>query len=471
MLLVGHVQILKEAIKKAGLWSFFNDSKDEFLGYKLLESGVKFPDVPCATRSVSYNKEANNLKVIMENYRLCNPMDLLSKLAAKKGYKDDIFSEAYLSHNFLLAYLHSMTPTPDQTTSQVLKNILQLAKVFLSLSAHDVTAKTGPRPNNFWIGVLLHMIMDSFSPAHCMRFGHFNESKSVSLVKLMKAMKRLNIRDGHKPVDLSMDAIMIVLESVARDIISAKSTIKNPSGIAKDRQQSIWNEAVNGNFKKLIIDKLQEYHLPMQMYPNEPKREKDLIQMFYSIYMYEKLKHDYKVSNHDASGNASGSSDEWRKYRIMNFLYYNNQSHSRHAMKDTIKYIKYKHKKEYYDYIVSVCAVIIKSFYEFTEDVAHHSDYDKIKKLQNKYVSKCMQFLREKVFYLHPHCEDIPSGYDVSLIKAEFIGQNGENDNLNNSYPAYVHQDESHSLDETKVEKQPFLESFLKRFSRSKKTL
>lgn len=133
---------------------------------KVLLPGVYYPDLPCAKRTVRGGRVRHT------RMRLCS----VRKLVGSVGLSTRLM-EIYASHNGVMSYLHAMAPLPDARVRQVRDRVLAQTLVLFATALCDDTSdldlppesRDSPRPNPFWLGQALHVLMDSYSPAHTLR--------------------------------------------------------------------------------------------------------------------------------------------------------------------------------------------------------------------------------------------------------------------------------------------------------------
>ena len=416
MLLDGHVSLLKEAISsRAGLKKFFSSQKDVNLSYDQLEKGVKYPDVPCAKRQLKYiggKPGSYDLHVAMQTYDTCNPMSLIKYLTKRTGFAKDVLSEAYLSHNYLLAYLHSMTPNPNITNGQVLTSILQFCRIMASLAIRDVVhMERNDLPNAFWLGILIHTITDSFSPAHTLRYMHYPPQKIDVIRRVLKNLDRLSLHDGYKPSDLSEDVSLSIILEIANDVLLSKGP-------------KITNEA---DVLVAFRSKLVKMGLPVEMYPTDSVMQKRIIHMFKTIYMYQKLGRDIRSNDNMRAPTRDTSKADMANMGIVSFMYYNSQDHSAHIRKDTLMYIKGRYgSQRYLQKIVEICADILDRYVASCKEISTITDKAKHKVIQEAFVKGTMETLRSRVFFMHDsESLQLKSGANISRIKKEFLENAG----------------------------------------------
>lgn len=133
--------------------------------FRSLINGLYYPDLPCASRTL------RNGVVTHDEIKLCSLKNLF--LSAT-----DHLHEAYASHNGSMAYLHAMAPTPVATIGRVRDSVVRQLLVLFAAGVRDETTVGLDRsdlseamPNAFWLGQALHVLMDSYSPAHTLRVG------------------------------------------------------------------------------------------------------------------------------------------------------------------------------------------------------------------------------------------------------------------------------------------------------------
>lgn len=125
----------------------------------LLVDGLFYPDMPCAKRMI------RNGRVKHERLKLC------ALHRALTGVFGDRLLEAYASHNGAMSYLHAMAPDPGMRVRFVRDRVAGLILLLFATALFDDTTLSLPSPgaNPFWIGQALHVLMDSYSPAHALR--------------------------------------------------------------------------------------------------------------------------------------------------------------------------------------------------------------------------------------------------------------------------------------------------------------
>jgi hypothetical protein len=464
MLIKGHTEVLKKAVQDTEeVERFFaREPKGSHLSYEMLEIGVKYQDMPCATRVLDYvqEKDRRNVRVYMKDYKLCNPLSLLvhagpypmSRSSAELAH----LSEAYISHNLTLAYLHSMTPTPDMTNAQVAREVLRLCASLAAMAINDSLSMDGAKnaPNAFWMGVLLHLVTDAFSPAHVLRHAHHSSRKSDAILAVLRTLHAMEVREGYRPKDLSVDLVVRTVEEVASEILDRVEA--GGRGVPASRSDVLG----------LLRSRHASKGLPVGSFPSTPGQLSALMDMFMAIYMYQRMKRkagalldDPKLArtignkdkdkNNNKNNNKNKEKDNistflhmvnkkgsfkdrttWdekqrKRMGIVCFLYYNNQSHASHFFRDTSLYIKYssKYKKvRYYEGVVSVCSALLDRYVQAVQELRGKNGKDGASEVEQRFVDDVLTYLESEVFFFHaPDCGDLHSGYDIDLIEREFV--------------------------------------------------
>lgn len=164
MFIAGHVAILEDAVR---LLATEHGVELGAAVVRALIAGVKYPDLPCG-RYVVAPSGRRQRQVFMSSQSPCSAVKLYKTLSPRYAYK-----EIYHSHNGSLAFMHAMARSSDDTVSGLLSAILRHLASYaaLAMAGDDVapTAARAGKPNAFWMGIVLHVIMDSYSPAHTIR--------------------------------------------------------------------------------------------------------------------------------------------------------------------------------------------------------------------------------------------------------------------------------------------------------------
>ena len=217
----GHEIILKRAIDMldSNIHAYLNGDN-----MKNLFQGLKYPDFPCGTyklvpikkkntrNSTATNKETKQteVKLIFER-KLCSLFKLFGDL-------DNVLASAFSSHNGYYSVWHSMTYNPERPVYKISRDILDQIMGFLRLSVYsDFNRDIGDR--FFWLGMALHTIMDSYSPAHTLRL----QSSTEDPTDLLDAVKTYPADMNNKTLQVNAilkdlkDALMPIAENIDSD--------------------------------------------------------------------------------------------------------------------------------------------------------------------------------------------------------------------------------------------------------------
>ena len=145
----GHNEILEEALKKTK-YKFTQKQLEE------IKKGLRYPDFPCG----SY---------VFDQGRIVFKRTLCSLIRVFRDITNN-FASSYASHNGYYSVWHSMTYNPERSVHKITRDIIDQIISFLSLCFLDEnTGAVRSTPEYFWLGMALHVIMDSYSPAHTLR--------------------------------------------------------------------------------------------------------------------------------------------------------------------------------------------------------------------------------------------------------------------------------------------------------------
>ena len=186
MFISGHIEIIQDVIDNYLPKDFFPNKQS----IKDLFIGLQYPDAPCG----KYKITSNNT-ILFKRAKLCELIKFL-KLFSSVHYGE---SKIFQFHKGYFAHLHSMSTDPENTVLKIRDKIITSIIGYALLSFYDdnIFAETREmKPNSFWIGIILHMITDSYSPAHTIR--NNNYSKVVTVEKDAELLERLKIHEEIK---------------------------------------------------------------------------------------------------------------------------------------------------------------------------------------------------------------------------------------------------------------------------------
>jgi len=211
MLIEGHYEVLEDMARSApgayDGWPLMR-ARGQFL--RALRVGVAYPDMPCGRERVSRRTG----RVRVSRLRLCGHLKLLKGLllrrsvgvrlltwlaspllpqrshsrshsrsrggvemgerayadARSRGERDDPYQlhELYQSHLGSQAHLHAMSPgLGDATVGDVTYRIVRQMLVLTQRAAACALAGDAAYPH--WVGIMLHVLTDSYTPGHVVR--------------------------------------------------------------------------------------------------------------------------------------------------------------------------------------------------------------------------------------------------------------------------------------------------------------
>lgn len=220
----GHLEILQEALNSENCKSSCTNSSFTASQLRSIKEGLKYPDFPCG----KYAFDPSDPKRVVFDARICSLFNVIADLSIAPNY----FASSFASHNGYFSVWHSMTYDPDRTVQQISRDVMDQIIAFLSLAFCDEnTGRVRPQPRLFWLGMALHVIMDSYSPAHTLRLpAHSSASGSAAVevstgeysalverVRAHPATQTAAVRKSNAVLRELKDALMAVAERVDAD--------------------------------------------------------------------------------------------------------------------------------------------------------------------------------------------------------------------------------------------------------------
>ena len=255
----GHNEILTDAMKLVG----FEFDQEEM---KKLEKALAYPDFPCGSLSISDADE------IVEKLETCGVVKLAIAFAFDK------LSLGNQSHNGFYSLWHSMTVDPSKTVENVVKNVREYVLICSKLAYE--------RDSLFWLGFALHIVMDSYSPAHVIRSSQ--KQVPVDDLKVYMALRESN------PFEI-------------RDSLLVKEIVAN------------------------VVAKVASGMKPQRIIESYPKGQRDAV----AFVIFDHLQRR-EMGPLIAAANVKSKT----KVPILNFLFYAEQSGSFHREFDRLKRVK-----------------------------------------------------------------------------------------------------------------------------------
>lgn len=256
MLLPGHDDLLTKAVSSAISMCSASPNKVETIQdllctshyhrstEELLQKGLHYPDEPCGKRNLT-----SRGRVRFINHKTCSFFKLTRLLAPGMlgAGRFSYTSEAFVSHKLTMAHIHSMSYNPRSSVMDVRRRILTQAAIYAVLSIQDISAhddEDDARPCSFWLGQLIHMIQDSYSPAHVLRTCSLPliTTSPSKLLSSMHALTRLRLLyPEHIPLEAEVD-VGIIEEAARRSAMAPRK--KGKAGVDAPQQKTIPDTAL-----------------------------------------------------------------------------------------------------------------------------------------------------------------------------------------------------------------------------------
>ncbi len=303
MYIVGHYIILTELLE---------NFKENTFDIERLRQGLLYPDLPCG------KYEFQGTKVSMVDKHVCSIKDIKSLLHT------NYFKPLFQSHRGVYAFLHSMSWDPSLNVKQVRDKIIQYIMNFVVLSVYDDNIFKKPlrndliKSNEFWIGIVLHIIMDSYSKAHTIRLNIPTKTPSQKYFLKHKAFK----------------------DEIKNVLINIKNNIYNPQEL-----KEVLFTKFDKEEERIYITKRIKYIYATYKMNVFDKQIKNVSKNFFK-------KKSVKVKTKNT-------------YDITNFQYYNDQKSLYHKQYDFLLYVrKYK---GLYERMIQECKVVLDLFKQVKE--------------------------------------------------------------------------------------------------------
>jgi hypothetical protein len=334
MYISGHLEILDNIL--AILPNDYFNHEYENVNVTLLKHGMKYPDNPCGIYDNIDNKH-----VMLRESKLCKFKNIF-KLFNEIEYGE---SQIFQVHLGFFSHVHSMSTSPENNMLKIRNKILMSIIGYALLSVYDKNVfNKNPKfsPNIFWIGIILHCITDSYSPAHTIR-GEKTEYTRKTIFKE---------RDPNKIERLKFH--------------------ENIKTLAK--KDSLYSS--RDDFYKDLTE------LSLNKFPMKNQ--------YWKIYKLFKFEYDCNklVKNIINFNNIKIKTKENKRSDITAFQYYGDQSKILHLRLDFLNYVK--NNTEMYDRMMIECIEIMNIYKEVleTQDV-------------NKFINKLFSFLFKNTYNIN----------------------------------------------------------------------
>lgn len=349
MYIYGHEEILDIILDKY-LTKYFDDkmSKYKHVNIRKLKKGLIYPDLPCGKYEIRQNQD-----VVMVKNKTCSMLKLYKVIGDVYRLK-----EIFQSHRGIDAFLHAMSYDPSLKVKDVIKVIMSNISAFALLSIYDKQYYDFPKnnvypdPNIFWIGMILHIVTDSYSQSHTIRV---REKETIY-------PKKDNMKEY---VDFKMKLNKSFFIKISKETrITTKEELQ---------QALIEHFKSRPHFKMFVANNLDDIFKSYKMHMFR-QQTTSKIQKYFQV--KSKLVSDTK------------------DYDIINFQYYNNQDSIYHKKYDLMT--KVKSNTDMYERMLSECALILLMYKQCIHDIVDHPDRHVI--ISRKFVTDLYEFLNDNTF-------------------------------------------------------------------------
>ena len=137
---------------------------------KYIKIGLHYPDLACGITTIS---KINNKIIFKNDFKTCSLFKLI-KLFLPDIFEGDML---YQSHRGKWAIGHSCTPNPNYINQVIYIKILRYCLVLYYSCIKNIKKYNNYKKGFIYLGLLLHLIMDSYSPVHTVRY---SQKKHIS---------------------------------------------------------------------------------------------------------------------------------------------------------------------------------------------------------------------------------------------------------------------------------------------------
>lgn len=318
MFISGHIEIVKEVLDEYFDGDYFAGLKNyKKVNKKLLLRGLEIVDLPCQ----KYKVDHINKSIILRKHNVCKVHKMLNLFHDMTTGENAIFQfhRGYFSHH------HSMSTDPENSVLKIRNKIIMSVLGYCLLSVYDQTVffeKPSFSPNSIWIGYIMHILTDSYSPAHTIRLNS-NKTKTFSQAKTVdaKTSDKLYIHEKIKSLSKQRDVIYETKKQFIEKLVS----------ISEPRFEKIINKNAKTYWKMYKVFKFDyDVNHLIEYWSNE-------------IIRTQGLSSERNVEN---------------EYDIINFQHYSSQpfmSHFKYDFLDRVRRIPKMYmrmKKECFDFLV-----------------------------------------------------------------------------------------------------------------------
>jgi hypothetical protein len=173
MYISGHLEILKDLFKNKLFTIYFNFLKKNYKNFtkRNISKGMIVVDLPCDIYKIQNNHVYTELK-------LCKIYKLLNLYNTSKTE-----TTLWQRHHGYFSHLHAMSTDPSNTVEKIRDKIINSILGYSLLALYDnniFSSNPTFKPNSIWVGIILHIITDSYAKAHTIR------NKDAKFLRLKK---------------------------------------------------------------------------------------------------------------------------------------------------------------------------------------------------------------------------------------------------------------------------------------------
>ena len=336
-----------------------------------IEKGLKYPDIPCG----KYAFDKSHAHVNMVQKKLCESgasKFLTSYIKSwltgdKAGY--DEFDQ---SHNGFGALNHATTGRNDRSVQQVADRVVDRLLVYMYLAIFDSVNGNTVRPNGFWLGAALHVLMDGYSPAHVVRL-HGLPLCTHDPEKLLDKMNRTIPTPS--PVKTTERKTRDFVRHVILDAIYKHKVFKSP-------KELLVHIAKRAKAQKMQIETSLTIH--------------DVYEFYMFMYFYtdarNHLKKEIARSDVAATATTTANAKATNYYQVIDFQNYSKQDPLYHLWFDSKAEVE---KYGLHSVIIQETQYICRSFFDLIASGQSH-------KAIGAYLKELEAHLRNYTFSVHP---------------------------------------------------------------------
>lgn len=347
MYLLGHIEIINDVLSNNIFDNFFKNKGNKFSKINLIK-GLQYVDFPCGKYKIKDNK------IIFQSRQICK-LNNLFKLYLDKTQSE---SQIYQQHKGFFSHLHSMSTDPNNNMLKIRNRILISVLGYSLLALYDDNIfDENPKIqlNTIWIGMIMHIITDSYSPAHTIRDknAHFYHIKSN------------NNDDDDKKIRLKVHEIIKLLAR-QENILYKNSSI----------------------FIKSILSEIKKEEEEKEYTIDYIKNQKSQLYNIYKSFKFEYDTNRLVRKKEKSVDNTIGELGHEKNGDIIAFQYYEGQPLGLHSKLDFLSYVK--NNKQLYKRMVDECTeylILYKNVVE-TGDVS-------------LFLHKVLELLLEKTFHIN----------------------------------------------------------------------